>query len=76
MLAPTPPRVDCKQGATAPLAAAPYEWVECNARGCRLSEAAAKYVVSLYGAVAEERTLRAGEHACLDAHEKEGVITQ
>jgi hypothetical protein len=75
-LEPTPPRVDCKKDATAPLAAAPDVWVECNARGCRLSEVGAKYIVGLFGAVTEERTLRAAEHACLDAHEKEGVITQ
>lgn len=75
---PTPPRVDCKQGAGSPLPPLPPadQAVTCSQVGCWLSEAMAKWIAATFGVVDEERRLRAAEHACLDKHEREGLIRQ
>lgn len=79
----TPPMVDCKQGKTADLAAAPRstEWITCapalnKQEECTLSEKAALWIVEALTLLQAERKIRGGEHACLDEHEKAGIIRQ
>lgn len=83
---PTAPVVRCKQPATPPVPAPPAkgEWVEwvpavpgsALQGAARLSERASAWIAGLLGTVAKERSLRGLEHACLDSHEKKGLIRQ
>ncbi len=79
---PTPPRVDCKQQATADISPAPRadQWLsveETNAaKVVRLSEAAAKWIVTALGIATQERKLRKIEHQCLDDLAEKKIIQQ
>lgn len=69
------PRVSCKKQATERISRAPRneEWVNTDGQ---LSELAASWIARVLGLLDKERELRRQEHACLDGHEKKGVIIQ
>ena len=80
---PTPPRVDCAQGANPDLSAAPRsdEWVVCTPvlgkqEECTLSEKAALWIVEAVGLLHLERVVRAEEHQCIDKLVDKGVIAK
>lgn len=69
------PRVSCKKQVTEKTPRAPRqeEWVNTDGQ---LSEIAAAWIARVLGLLDKERELRRQEHACLDGHEKKGVIIQ
>ena len=82
-LKPSPPRVDCAQGANPDLSAAPRsdEWIVCTPvlgkqEECTLSEKAALWVVEAVSLLRLERTVRKQEHMCIDKLIEKKIITK
>ena len=61
---PTPPTVDCEEGATPLVSPPPRDWYEHGA----------EWAIGVLGILQQERRLRAGEHDCLAKLRESGAI--